>query len=74
MTPKDSLRPKGTNTIFSLVGFQAGGEGSRTPVIPNLVHGLPHTSRKGLNKGFDECAEVGGFSWKLPLLLPAWPV
>jgi hypothetical protein len=35
---------------------------------------LPHTSRKGLNKGFDECAEVGGFSWKLPLLLPAWPV
>src|SRR5580704_15034886 len=49
---------------------KAGGEGSRTPVIPNLVHGLPHTSRKGLNKGFGQNAEVGGFSWKLP----AWPV
>jgi hypothetical protein len=23
---------------------KAGGEGIRTPVIPNLVHGLPHTS------------------------------
>jgi hypothetical protein len=48
-----------------------GGEGSRTPVIPNLVHRLPRTSENGLNTGSDDFMEVGGFAWMLPLTLPA---
>ena len=50
---------------------QLGGEGSRTPVIPNLVQGPPRMSENGLNTGSADFMEVGGFAWMLPLMLPA---
>ena len=80
----DSLRPKEQMRYSAVLALgwrasrssgvsraKAGGEGSRTPVIPNLVHGLPRTSENGLNTGSDDFMGVGGFAWMLPLMLPA---
>jgi hypothetical protein len=75
-----SLRPRGETRFLAWLALgwrasrssgvsraKAGGEGSRTPVIPNLVHRPPRTSENGLNTGSDDFMEAGGFAWMLPL-------